>query len=488
MDIINQSKRINLIIYLSTVLVFFYFSFLAPSNLTEFLLNDNNTAVYSVYARNILEYPIYKTYLLMSEIGPDGQNVFNYNNNDNEIQRYINHPPLLIWITAFFYKLFGYEIFYGRLVSILSSTLFFLFFMKFLVYLRVNNFKVIIAILLLLSMPIYWTHGLVIEHQPLLNLLLLLTAINFFKYRLEQKKIYLFLFIFFWTLGFLTDWPAYLFLIPFTFIFFLEKKYKLTFFSIIFPILIYFLINFYHQLSLNDFNLSAILGIDKLFLRSGVNLFPEKNFFQTWGISLFKMSYLFVYFNFKILISILFLVSIIFWITNYTKLDIQIIYLFLIFFIPVLIYMLIFRMWAESHSYWSYYFIIPIVTSIIFLMDIKNKKFKNIIIFFILINFLIQLFSTSKVILASKLNPLSVDTISFINKYSDYNYLTDDESIGFGFGFRNRWIQNKKFYNINFYQGKKSKTLIVKRLNNCKSEINFKKIEFFNWCYKENLK
>ena len=59
MDIINQSKRINLIVYLSTVLVFFYFSFLAPSNLTEFLLNDNNTAVYSVYARNILEYPIY---------------------------------------------------------------------------------------------------------------------------------------------------------------------------------------------------------------------------------------------------------------------------------------------------------------------------------------------------------------------------------------------------------------------------------------------
>ena len=186
MDIINQSKRINLIIYLSTVLVFFYFSFLAPTNLTEFLLNDNNTAVYSVYARNILEYPIYKTYLLMSEIGPDGQNVFNYN--DNEIQRYINHPPLLIWITAFFYKLFGYEIFYGRLVSILSSTLFFLFFLKFLVYLKVNNFKVIFAILLLLSMPIYWTHGLVIEHQPLLNLLLLLTAINFFKYRLEQKK------------------------------------------------------------------------------------------------------------------------------------------------------------------------------------------------------------------------------------------------------------------------------------------------------------
>ena len=74
---------------------FSLFQFLAPSVLTEFLLNDNNTAVYSVYARNILEYPFSKTYLLMSEIGPDGQNIFNYNNNENQIQRYINHPLYL---------------------------------------------------------------------------------------------------------------------------------------------------------------------------------------------------------------------------------------------------------------------------------------------------------------------------------------------------------------------------------------------------------
>ena len=75
MKFINQLKQINLIIYSLSILIFLYFSFLAPSVLTEFLLNDNNTAVYSVYARNILEYPFSKTYLLMSEIGPDGQNI-----------------------------------------------------------------------------------------------------------------------------------------------------------------------------------------------------------------------------------------------------------------------------------------------------------------------------------------------------------------------------------------------------------------------------
>ena len=131
------------------------------------------------------------------------------------------------------------------------------------------------------------THGLVIEQQPLLNLLLLLTTIYFFKYRLEQKKIYLFLFYFFWTLDFFTDWPAYLFLIPFAFIFLLEKRYKLTFLQFFLPILIYFLINFYHQLSLNDFNLIGILGSETAGLSwlgtFGVNLFPEKKFLTNMG-------------------------------------------------------------------------------------------------------------------------------------------------------------------------------------------------------------
>ena len=187
-------------------------------------------------------------------------------------------------------------------------------------------------------MPIYWTHGLVIEQQPLLNLLLLLTTIYFFKYRLEQKKIYLFLFYFFGRLDFYRLASIFIF-DTFAFIFLLEKRYKLTFFTIFLPILIYFLINFYHQLSLNDFNLIGILGSETAGLSwlgtFGVNLFPEKSFLKTWGNSIFKMTYLFVHFNFKILISILFLASIIFYISNYAKLDIQIKYLFIIFLFQV---------------------------------------------------------------------------------------------------------------------------------------------------------
>ena len=104
------------------------------------------------------------------------------------------------------------------------------------------------------------------------------------------------------------------------------------------------------------------------------------------------MTYLFVHFNFKILISILFLASIIFYISNYAKLDIQIKYLFIIFFIPSLIHMLIFRMWADSHSYWSYYFIVPIITAIILFLDTKQKKFLMTFTVLISLNFVIQIF------------------------------------------------------------------------------------------------
>ena len=70
----------------------------------------------------------------MSEIGPDGQNIFNYNNNENQIQRYINHPSLLVWITAFFInysdmKFFmeGWFLFYLVLYFFIFSKVFSLF-------------------------------------------------------------------------------------------------------------------------------------------------------------------------------------------------------------------------------------------------------------------------------------------------------------------------------------------------------------------------
>ena len=82
--------------------------------------------------------------------------------------------------------------------------------------------------------------------------------------------------------------------------------------------------------------------------------------------------------------------------------------------------------------------------------------------------------------------PLSQNTKTFIEKYNKYDYVTDDESIGYGFAYRSRWLENKKFNNINLYKNNNNKVLFIKRLSNCTFEDNsFIKFEFFNWCYKE---
>ena len=98
---------------------------------------------------------------------------------------------------------------------------------------------------------------------------------------------------------------------------------------------------------------------------------------------------------------------------------------------------------------------------------------------------LFKFFFNSKTILEIKQKPLSNETISFINKYSNYDYVSNDNSIGFGFGFRSRWIENKKFFNYNNYNFSNKDVLFIKRINNCVIEKETRKLEFYNWCYSE---
>ena len=97
-----------------------------------------------------------------------------------------------------------------------------------------------------------------------------------------------------------------------------------------------------------------------------------------------------------------------------------------------------------------------------------------------------QFFIVSMDIIHIKKQPLSQKTKTFMEKYNKYDYVTDDRSIGHGFGFRSRWLENKKFNNINLYKNGNNKILFIKRLSNCTFDNNsFIKFEFFNWCYKE---
>ena len=84
-----------------------------------------------------------------------------------------------------------------------------------------------------------------------------------------------------------------------------------------------------------------------------------------------------------------------------------------------------------------------------------------------------------------KKQPLSQKTKAFMEKYIKYDYVTNDETIGYGFGFRSRWLENKKFFNYNNYNFSNKDVLFIKRINNCVIEKETRKLEFYNWCYSE---
>lgn len=119
---ITDNKKKILFLLLFFIIFFFYYH--APEQISEFLFNDNNTAVYSAYARTLIDFPLKTTKFLMAEIGPDGLPLIE--NSANKYDYYISHPPFLVWTLAIFYKIFGYNLIIGRSISIISSCFFFL--------------------------------------------------------------------------------------------------------------------------------------------------------------------------------------------------------------------------------------------------------------------------------------------------------------------------------------------------------------------------
>ena len=478
-NIIDNKKKIIFSLFFFVVIYFYYN---APEQIGEFLLNDNNTAVYSVYARTIIDFPSQTTKFLMAEIGPDGLPLIE--NSANKYDYYINHPPFLVWTLSILYKIFGYNLIVGRSLSIISSCLFFLILSIFLKNKIKDDKLYFISLIFIISFPIFFTHGLIIEYQPLLNLTLMISSIFFLNIN-KNKNLFTFGFILFWSISLLIDWPAYLFIIPYLIILIKEKKFKLIPIIIILPVFFYLLLNFYHNYSTNNLNLTNFFGLNILLERSLTNLLPDQDFFKSWLVSLFKMTYLFVHFNYQILASILFMSSCFIIIKNYKKNN-ETQNLFIIFLIPSTMYMLMFRQWADSHSYWSYYFIIPVSLSLLIVLNQTKKKIKCVILTFVLISATVNVYNTSSYLYEQKTNPLSKETLDFLEKYKNFYYVTDDDSIGFGFGFRNRWIENKKFYNINNYEILGKKILYIRRIKNCDLSNNLiKKSEFFNWCYSE---
>ena len=312
---------------------------------------DTDTPTFANYARNLLNLPLSITKgLAIHAISSSGDFIFD---KLNSYSWYVDHPATLVWVVAFFMKIFGETLFAARLVSIVSSVLIMFFLLQ---IAKKYKYGIIICFFSLLGIPLFLEHGLVPGYQTI-TLFFLTASLYFFSRYLDEKNNFFFYISFlFWFFSLICDWPAYFLSVCYSYYFFKKKKYKSALLIIIISVIVYFTLvgydsyitsgNFYHPIG----RIISLISSDSVqptivSIKNIVKWFLRNYRF----ILLFFVAGLFIFYTKKNIVSD----GVKFFINSF----------YLIGFLNIFIFL----NWSGTHSFWSYYFLpsIAIISTLI---------------------------------------------------------------------------------------------------------------------------
>jgi len=168
----------------------------------------------------------------------NGVNAFEMLQNHDFINLYYNQepdtwnnkPPLLIWLIALSYKIFGFNEFALRFPSAVATIIFFIFFFKLICLYEEPLFAVLACIILFSTKSIIGAHvGRTGDFDALLICFLIIAAYYFLLYADSFKPVNIYLSSVFLGLGFLTKGTASLLLLPgFLIYLIINKKFRST--------------------------------------------------------------------------------------------------------------------------------------------------------------------------------------------------------------------------------------------------------------------
>ncbi len=441
----------NLLNYLLGIIIFFICIILIPSlggGFTQIDF-DTDTPTFANYARNLINLDLSITKgLAIHAISETGETVID---NKTQYSWYVDHPPTLYWLIVGAMKIFGINLFSARLVSIVASALIAIYIFK---ILRKFQYSGIFSFFILIGTPLYIEHGLVPGYQSI-TLLFLTISIFYFSEFIDSKrndKGFLFLSLIFWFLSLISDWPAYFLAIPLFFYFFKHKSIFYCAFSIVLPIITYFLLVGYdsYVVSGNFYNpLGRLISLASSDPVQPLDV-TIKNILK-W----FLRNYRFILIFFLIGLYLIKIQKIKLSNGNYFFIN--------SFIIIGTLNIVIFYNWAGTHSFWSYYYLPSIVfiasISIEILRErLRDFKYKNLFILMPLLIILIfsNLYNLNK-LYSYKNIQFDEDTKKFINySKSDKNKLL---------------AHSEKFY---WWHGHVIKWYIDKRLSYYSSELDEK--------------
>jgi 4-amino-4-deoxy-L-arabinose transferase-like glycosyltransferase len=289
-----------------------------------FGLHENNSIMFSLYAKNILEEGLLNTKFCGTS--------------------YVGHPCLLQVLLAMFYEIGGFRESSGRLLPILASLG-----SVFLVYLLAkklfNKVVGLMAAAIMIFIPSFLTFGDMICHEMVLMFFGLLGMLFFLKWHQERRQVNLYLSLLSFGLASFIDWPGiYLLIIFSVFLFFQKNKRPLLIFATISILIILSL--FLHLIWVAGSLETIFATYQRLFLNRGLSI--------EGGIPALIAK---VYFREKLLFTPeIILLSFFGFIIYLVRKERQAFFLLTLLLFP-LVHVLLFRGGWFQHFYWSYYFI-----------------------------------------------------------------------------------------------------------------------------------
>jgi 4-amino-4-deoxy-L-arabinose transferase-like glycosyltransferase len=322
-----------LFIFLFAILIRFY-------RINEHFIgfHDFNSAFFSIIAINHLRYGFLATKFL------DVPKVFSGALSDNF---YIDHPPLLGIVTSLSFRIFGVHEWSARLVPIVFSIGSLLIF--YIIAKRCFDKRIaLISSLFFALMPMTSYFGRIVCHEPLVLFFVLSSLYGYIRWFESRNWKWAFLMILCFMIGWITDWPAYLFVPLLLAHFIINKGFDIKsgriLFMLPFVALMFFLLLLYYFFIVNG-TIDPLIG--EFFVRTGSANFT---FFQ---FLIKQLEYMGAFFSpFILLLSFVCIIRFVNDVDEFGRFNVSLILLLFSF---GLLHVLIFKQGAWIHAYWLYY-------------------------------------------------------------------------------------------------------------------------------------
>lgn len=324
--------------------------------------NDTTSAYYLSYARNLNRHPIATTRLLNIDlVGPEGSPIFG----DRPAGFYRDHPPLLTWAVALALQIKIHiaadasDLLAGRAVSIIASLVTLLTTM-WLCARSLGTIPAIAAGLAMLSCPVFLSHGLVVNFEPLCCALIMLGFTG-------------------GTLRFLpallTDWPAFFALPVYSFLRRDHRRWGAVLMALATCLLTGSIILVANSVLSGDrdfflrFVGGVVSGETRQYLIRGAGVLEEaKAVIRTMVFS-----------NFGLLNCLIVLMGMVHWLRHLTNLS-QVQKIALTSVCVTVLNVVLFHSWAAEHSFWTYYLLPAVAIAYADLLSAGTKWLRALLL------------------------------------------------------------------------------------------------------------